>query len=84
MQIDIQFRPSYSLAIVQLAPNEKIRADSGAMVSHSAGVQVEDQSRGRFPQITGTRHAGRRILLPELLAGRPAGRRGNPGPRPAR
>jgi hypothetical protein len=35
MEIDIQFRPSYSLAIVKLVANERIRADSGAIVSHS-------------------------------------------------
>ncbi|MCX6064502.1 MAG: TIGR00266 family protein, partial [Chloroflexi bacterium] len=46
MDIDIQFRPSYSLAIVKLAPNERIRADSGAMVSFSAGVEVETKAEG--------------------------------------
>jgi len=46
MEIDIQFRPSYSLAIVKLIPNERIRADSGAMVSHSAGVAVETKAEG--------------------------------------
>jgi uncharacterized protein (TIGR00266 family) len=48
MEVDIQFRPSYSLAIVQLAPGERIRADSGAMVSHSAGVAVETKAEGGF------------------------------------
>ena len=46
MEIDIQFRPSYSLAIVSLSPDERIRADSGAMVSHSAGVAVETKAEG--------------------------------------
>lgn len=46
MQVDIEFRPSYSLAIVQLAPGERIRADAGAMVSHSAGVSVETKAQG--------------------------------------
>jgi uncharacterized protein (TIGR00266 family) len=48
MEIDIQFRPSYSLAIVKLAPNERIRADSGAMVSFSADVAVETKAEGGF------------------------------------
>jgi uncharacterized protein (TIGR00266 family) len=48
MEVDIQFRPSYSLAIVQLAPGERIRTDSGAMVSHSAGVEVETKAEGGF------------------------------------
>jgi uncharacterized protein (TIGR00266 family) len=48
MEVDIQFRPSYSLAIVKLAAGERIRADSGAMVSHSAGVVVETKAEGGF------------------------------------
>jgi uncharacterized protein (TIGR00266 family) len=48
MDIDVQFRPSYSLAVVKLAPNERIRADSGAMVSHSASVAVETKAEGGF------------------------------------
>lgn len=46
MEIDIQFRPSYSLAIVKLAPSERVRADKGAMVSHSDGVEVETKAEG--------------------------------------
>lgn len=46
MDIDIQFRPSYSLAIVKLAPNERIRADSGSMVSFSSGVEIETKAEG--------------------------------------
>jgi uncharacterized protein (TIGR00266 family) len=48
MNIDLQFRPSYSLAIVKLAPNERIRADSGAMVSFSSGVEIETKAEGGF------------------------------------
>lgn len=46
MEIDIQFKPSYSLGIIKLLPNERIRADSGAMVSHSASVMVETKAEG--------------------------------------
>ncbi|NLF51122.1 MAG: TIGR00266 family protein [Leptolinea sp.] len=48
MDVDIQFRPSYSLAIVQLTSGERIRADSGAMVSHSDSVAVETKAEGGF------------------------------------
>jgi uncharacterized protein (TIGR00266 family) len=48
MEVDIQFRPSYSLAIVKLSAGERIRTDSGAMVSHSAGVEVETRAEGGF------------------------------------
>jgi uncharacterized protein (TIGR00266 family) len=46
MEIDIQYRPSYSLAIAKLAPNERIRAESGAMVSFSEGVGIETKAAG--------------------------------------
>jgi uncharacterized protein (TIGR00266 family) len=46
MEIDIQFRPSYSLAVVKLAPNERIRSDKGAMVSHSDGVEIQTKAEG--------------------------------------
>ncbi len=46
MQTEILYRPSYSLAKVTLAPNEKIRTEAGAMVSMSAGLVVETQARG--------------------------------------
>lgn len=46
MQTEILYRPSYSLARVMLAPNEKIRTESGAMVSMSADLGVETQARG--------------------------------------
>jgi uncharacterized protein (TIGR00266 family) len=48
MNIDIQFRPSYSLAIIKLEPNERIRADSGAMVSFSSTVEIETKAEGGF------------------------------------
>jgi uncharacterized protein (TIGR00266 family) len=48
MEIDIQFRPSYSLAIVKLTANERIRADSGSMVSYAAGVEIETKAEGGF------------------------------------
>jgi uncharacterized protein (TIGR00266 family) len=48
MDIDIQHRPSYSLAIVKLAANERIRADSGAMVSYTDGLEIETKAEGGF------------------------------------
>lgn len=48
MEIDIQHRPSYSLAIVKFAANERIRADSGSMVSYSDGLEIETKAEGGF------------------------------------
>ena len=46
MNIEIVYRPSYSLAVATLSPNERIRAEAGAMVSMSAGVNIETKAEG--------------------------------------
>jgi len=46
MDIEVIHRPSYSLAIAKLTPNERIRAEAGAMVSMSGGVQIETKAEG--------------------------------------
>ena len=46
MDIEVMYRPSYSLAVAKLAPNERIRAEAGAMVSMSGGVQIETKAAG--------------------------------------
>lgn len=46
MEIEILHRPSYSLAVARLTPNERIRAEAGAMVSMSAGINIETKAEG--------------------------------------
>lgn len=46
MQYDIQYRPAYALAIIEIEPGERIQAETGAMVSMSGGVRVETGTRG--------------------------------------
>jgi len=46
MQIEIRYQPSFSLAIVKLAPEERVQAESGAMVSMSANIQIETGMKG--------------------------------------
>jgi len=46
MKVDIQYRPSYALAVVALDPNESIQAEAGAMVSMSPGVAIETEAKG--------------------------------------
>lgn len=46
MEIEIVHRPSYSLAVARLSPNERIRAEAGAMVSMSSGVNIETKAEG--------------------------------------
>jgi len=46
MQTEIVYRPSYSLTVVKLEPNEAIRVEAGAMVSMSPGVTLETKIAG--------------------------------------
>ncbi len=46
MEIEIMHRPSYSLAVARLSPNERIRAEAGALVSMSSSVAIETKAEG--------------------------------------
>ena len=46
MQTEIMYRPSYSMAVVRLDPQEPIRVEAGAMVSMSEGIQLETKAAG--------------------------------------
>ncbi len=46
MEVEILYRPSYSLGILRLGPNEEVRVEGGAMVSMSQGVTVETKTAG--------------------------------------
>ncbi len=48
MEIEILYRPSYSVARVKLAADEALLAETGAMVGMSAGVQLETKMKGGF------------------------------------
>jgi uncharacterized protein (TIGR00266 family) len=48
MNIEIVHRPSYSMAIAKLNPNERIRAEAGAMVSMNSGIAIETKAEGGF------------------------------------
>ncbi len=45
MQVNIEYRPSFALAIVKLAAEEAVVAEAGAMVSMSSNVQIKTSSR---------------------------------------
>ena len=46
MQTEILYRPSYSLAVVKLSPNESIQVEGGAMVSMTPNLKMETKARG--------------------------------------
>jgi uncharacterized protein (TIGR00266 family) len=46
MDVQLKHQPSFSLAVVTLAPNEGVKVEPGAMVSYSDGMTVETKAEG--------------------------------------
>jgi uncharacterized protein (TIGR00266 family) len=46
MDIDIQYRPSYSLGVIKLAGREQVQVEAGSMVSMSSGVTLQTKMTG--------------------------------------
>jgi uncharacterized protein (TIGR00266 family) len=46
MNVDIQYRPSYSLATITLKAKESIQVESGAMVAMAPELQMQTDARG--------------------------------------
>jgi uncharacterized protein (TIGR00266 family) len=45
-QYQVLHQPSFSLAVLQLQPEQSIQAESGAMVSMSANIELQSQMKG--------------------------------------
>src|SRR5215831_17653783 len=48
MDVTIQYQPAFTLATAKLAPNEAIKVEPGAMVSHTDGLTPETKVDGGF------------------------------------
>ena len=46
MDVEILYRPSYSLGVIKLAASEEVRVEGGAMVSMSPGITLETAATG--------------------------------------
>lgn len=46
MRYEIQYQPSYALAVVTLDANERFRAEAGAMVSMDESIKIETKTGG--------------------------------------
>jgi uncharacterized protein (TIGR00266 family) len=53
MEIEILYRPSYSLGLLTLEGGEEVRVEGGSMVSMSAGVDLETEATGGLFQSLG-------------------------------
>lgn len=73
MEIEILHRPSYSLAIARLAPDEKIRAEPGAMVSFSTGIDIETKMAGGLLKSLGRAMLGGESLFQNFWKAGPQG-----------
>jgi uncharacterized protein (TIGR00266 family) len=73
MQIEILHRPAYSLAVARLAPNERIRAEPGAMVSFSEGVDIETKMEGGLLKSLSRAVLGGESLFQNFWKAGPAG-----------
>jgi uncharacterized protein (TIGR00266 family) len=73
MQIEILHRPSYSLAVARLAANERIRAEPGAMVSFSEGVDIETKMEGGLFKSLGRAVLGGESLFQNFWKAGPGG-----------
>lgn len=69
MQTEIMYRPSYSLAVVKLQPNESLRVEAGAMVSMSDGITLETKAAGGIlASLTRSLLAGESFFMNEYRA----------------
>lgn len=46
MNVTVKHGPAFALAVVQMAPNETIKVEPGAMVSHTDGVGMQTTAEG--------------------------------------
>ncbi|MBC7237410.1 MAG: TIGR00266 family protein [Chloroflexi bacterium] len=46
MQIEILYKPSYSMGVITLAPNEELNVEAGSMVGMSPGISLETRATG--------------------------------------
>jgi uncharacterized protein (TIGR00266 family) len=73
MNIEIVHCPSYSLAVARLDPNERIRAETGAMVSMSGGVDIETKAEGGIMKSLGRALLGGESFFQNFFVASPQG-----------
>ncbi len=73
MNVEILYRPSYSLGVIKLGPNERIRVDAGAMVSMSEGVNIETKAEGGLFKSLGRAVLGGESFFQNFFQASPSG-----------
>ena len=70
MEIEILYRPAYSLGVIRLGGGEEVRVEGGSMVGMSAGMTLETGATGGI-----LRSLGRALLGERASSRTPTGRR---------
>lgn len=73
MKVEIKYRPSYSLGVVTLDPNEELQVEGGSMVSMSSDVIIKTQARGGLLKSLGRSLLGGESFFQNVYRGGPNG-----------
>ena len=73
MEIEIAYRPAYSMGVVKLAPNEKINVEAGSMVGMTAGVTLQTQATGGILKSLARSVLGGESFFTNIYTAPPAG-----------
>ena len=74
MNIEIKYRPSFSIAFINLSPQESVRVEGGAMVSMSSDMTLETKAQGGFlKSLTRSIIGKESFFLNDFQAGRNGG-----------
>jgi uncharacterized protein (TIGR00266 family) len=73
MKVEIKYRPSYSLGVVSLEPNEELQVEGGSMVSMSSDISIKTQARGGLLKSLGRSLFGGESFFQNVYRGGPNG-----------
>jgi uncharacterized protein (TIGR00266 family) len=73
MKVEIKYRPSYSLGVVSLEPNEELQVEGGSMVSMSSDISIKTQARGGLLKSLGRSLLGGESFFQNVYRGGPNG-----------
>jgi uncharacterized protein (TIGR00266 family) len=46
MDVDIRYSPSYAVGVISLPPGDEVKAEAGAMIGMTGGVEMETKAQG--------------------------------------
>jgi len=69
MQIEIKHSPAFAAATVTLAPNEQVKAESGAMIYKTPSVEIETSTQGGFMKGLKRSFGGESFFMNTFTAG---------------